>query len=155
MERGSDKHSPMADDELKHDTESLVRGDPVESRSQEGREHEGPAEGEPTPDARIRGDRNDRDALPNGMSFDDVNARADLARFLEPSVFPARADALVEAARENFAPEETIRRLQALPDSTYDNVQQVWATLGGPVEPDVNSGRHSDEPPGMDTGSAG
>ena len=146
MERGSDKHSPMVDDQLKHETESLVRGSPVEARSQEGREQEGPADGEPTPDVRIRGDRGD---APNGMSFDDINARADLARSLEPSVFPARAGELVETARQNYAPEETIRRLEMLPDSTYENVQQVWAALGGPVEPDLNTGHHVDEPPGL------
>ena len=34
MERGSDKHSPMVDDALKHDTASLLGGAPAEARSQ-------------------------------------------------------------------------------------------------------------------------
>ena len=55
LERGSDKHSPMVDEALKHDTASLWHGGPAEARSEEFREQEGPAEGEPTPDARLRG----------------------------------------------------------------------------------------------------
>ena len=54
MERGSDKHSPMLDEALKHDTASLTGGSPTESRSEEFREQEGPADGEPTPDLRAR-----------------------------------------------------------------------------------------------------
>lgn len=152
MERGSDKHSPMLDDELKHQTEALVDGAPAEARAQEGREQEGPAEGEPTPDARIRGERG---GPVNGMSSDEVNDRAELARYLEPSVFPARPAALVETARSNFAPDGALRRLERLPDETYGNVAEVWTAMGGRTEPDAHSGRHFDDPPGMDDGSTG
>ena len=152
MERGSDKHSRLVDEALKHDTQSLVRGNPAEARSQEGREQEGPGEGDPTPDSRLQGERG---ASPNGMSFDDVNARADLARYLEPSVFPARPGALVASARARFAPDVTVRQLESLPDSTYDTVQEVWVALGGPVEPEMSAGRHFGDPPGMGQASAG
>lgn len=35
MERKSEKHNPRLDDEMKHETESLVRGAPVEARAEE------------------------------------------------------------------------------------------------------------------------
>ncbi len=149
MERGSDKHSPMLDDALKHDTASLLGGAPAESRSQEAREQEGPADGEPTPDARITGDR---DLPAGGMTLDDVNARAELARHLDRSVFPARAGELVANAREHFAPDGIVTQLERLPDALYETVQDVWKALGGPVE---ESPGHQAESAGSTGGSAG
>jgi hypothetical protein len=131
VERGSDKHSPMLDEALKHDTASLTGGTPAESRSQEVREQEGPAEGEPTPDARLTGDR---DVPPGAMTLDEANARAELARHLDHSVFPARPGELIANARERFAPDDVIARLELLPDTLYDTIQDVWKALGGPVE---------------------
>ena len=38
-------------------------------------------------------------------------------------------------ARGNHAPEVVLERLQALPEGrTFENVQDVWAALGGTVE---------------------
>lgn len=147
MERGSDKHSPMIDEAMKHETSSTQGKSPAEARSQEGREQEGPADGEPTPDARLRGERV---TPPNGgMSMDDANARADVARYLEPSAFPSGRDALVANARSSHAPDDMVRRLESLPaGETYENVQQVWKAMGGEVEPNHNAGRHFEEPPG-------
>ena len=53
MERKSEKHNPRLDDEMKHETESLVRGAPVEARAEEFREQEGPADDEPTPQSTV------------------------------------------------------------------------------------------------------
>ena len=141
MERGSDKHSPMLDEALKHDTASLLDGAPAESRSQEAREQEGPAEGEPTPDARITGDR---DLPPGGMTLDDVNARAELARHLDHSVFPARPGELTANARRHFAPDDVVAQLDRLPDVIYETIQDVWKALGGRVE---DSPGHQTESP--------
>jgi len=131
VERGSDKHSPMIDEALKHDTASLLGGSPSESRSQEGREQEGPAEGEPTPDARLSGDPW---LSGDTLSLDDANARADLARHLDRAVFPARPGELVENARARHAPEDVVSSLSALPDRLYDTIGEVWAALGGKIE---------------------
>lgn len=49
VERGSDKHSPRADEKLQKETQSLVQGSPIEARAEEFREQEGPGEGEPVP----------------------------------------------------------------------------------------------------------
>ena len=57
VERGSDRHGPRLDEELQRETRSLEQGAPVEARVEEAREQEGPADGEPTPDARLAGGR--------------------------------------------------------------------------------------------------
>jgi hypothetical protein len=122
MERGSDTHGPIMDDELRRQTESLERGAPVESRSEEEREEASPADGEPASDQRLRGGR------PEGL--DDVEARSELARFLQPSAFPADRDGLLRSAAETDAPEPIVGAIRTLPESkVYDNVQSVWEDL--------------------------
>src|SRR5687768_2160201 len=121
----------MVDDALKHEIESLLRGEPTESRSEEFREQEGPADGEPTPDARIRGGAE----IPGvGLSLDDLNGRTELARYLEHRKFPARPDELAAHARERHAPDTVVAQLQQAPDRMYETVSEVWAALGGRVE---------------------
>ena len=131
MERGSDKHSPRVDEELEHETRSLQQGAPVESRVEEHREQEGPGDGQPTPDARLAGGR----ATAASLDPDDAETRADIARFLTPSAFPADRERLVADAEGNQAPEEVLEGLRALPGGrAYENVQDVWGALGGTVE---------------------
>ena len=131
MERGSDKHSPRLDEELDHETRSLRQGAPVESRVEEHREQEGPGEDQPTPDARLAGGR----ATAASLDLDDAEARADIARFLTPSAFPADREALLADAERNQATAEVTERLQAPPAGrVYENVQAIWSALGGTVE---------------------
>ena len=131
MERGSDRHSPRVDEQLDHETRSLQQGAPVESRVEEHREQEGPGEGQPTPDARLRGGR----ATAASLDLDDAEARTEIARFLNPSAFPADREALLADAEGNQAPAEVLERLEALPAGrAYENVQEVWSALGGTVE---------------------
>ena len=132
MERGSDKHSSMLDEALKHDTESIVRGD-RESRSDESREQEGPAEGEPTPEARIHSGGEMPGA---GLSLDDIEGRSELARYLEHRQFPARPGELAAHAQQRHAPDAVIEQLLRAPDRLYDNVAEVWVALGGRTEND-------------------
>jgi hypothetical protein len=131
LERGSDKHGPRVDEEMDRETRSLQQGSPVESRAEEFREQEGPGDRQPTPDARLAGGR----ATAASLDLDDAEARADIARFLTPSAFPADREALLADARDNHAPEVVLERLQALPGGrSYENVQDVWGALGGTVE---------------------
>jgi hypothetical protein len=121
----------MVDEALKHDTASLWHGGPGEARSEEFREQEGPAEGEPTPEAHLRGGGE----IPGtGLSLDDLNGRAELARYLEHRKFPARPDELALRARERHAPDAVVEQLLSAPDRVYDTVSEVWAALGGRVE---------------------
>jgi hypothetical protein len=131
VERGSDKHGPRVDDELDHETRSLQQGAPVESRVEEHREQEGPGDGQPVPDARLAGGR----ATAGSLDLDDAETRADIARFLAPSVFPADREALLADAEGNHATDEVLERLRALPAGrAYENLQDVWSALGGTVE---------------------
>jgi len=129
LERGSDKHSPRVDEELDHETRSLQQGAPVESRVEEFREQEGPGEDQPTPESRLSEGRT------GSLDLDDAEARSDIARYLDPSAFPADRDGLVASAEANNAPDAVLERLQALPDGrTYQGMPDVWAALGGTVE---------------------
>ncbi len=132
MERGSDKHATRLDENLKNGTESIVRGAPVEARASEGREQEGPGDGEPTPDSRLVGGRVSGDG--SQPTDEELEARADIARHLDPSVFPARPAALVASAEDNHAPAWVLDLLNKLPDGTYQNTEAVWQALGGTAE---------------------
>jgi hypothetical protein len=124
MERGSDTHGPIMDDELRRRTEPMERGAPVESRAEEEREEAAPADEEPVADQRLHGGR------PAGL--DDLEARSELARFLQPSAFPAERDALLRSASETRAPDPIVRAIRSLPEArAYQNVQEVWEDLAG------------------------
>ena len=128
MERGSDKHSPRVDEELDHETRSLQQGAPIESRVEEHREQEGPGEDQPTPAPRLT-------EATGSLDLDDAEARSDIARYLDPSAFPADREGLVANAEANNAPAPVLERLQALPAGrTYEALPDVWAALGGTVE---------------------
>lgn len=68
------------------------------------------------------------------MDDHDAERRSALARAIEPSAFPARPSELEATAAKSFADDGIIRALQSLPDRVYDNIQDVWSTLGGPIE---------------------
>lgn len=117
-ERGSTRHGARVDDELKAESESLVRGSPVESRAEAWRQKEPPAEGEPDPDA-----------LP---SRSEVEERSLLAMSLRPSAFPGDRARLVAVAEAEHASPEVMAWLGRLPpDVEFANVQSVWGALGG------------------------
>src|SRR5204862_7695302 len=105
---------------------------PVEARAEEDREQEGPADGEPTPDVRIIGGR--ISVRGDWPTEDELEARAELARRLDPSVFPARTELLRQTAARNHAPDWITDLLAALPDGTYDTSEDVWVALGGSRE---------------------
>ena len=53
MERGSNKHGPMLEEEMDKESQPMVRGGPQEGHVEEEREKE--SAGEPTPGPRIAG----------------------------------------------------------------------------------------------------
>ena len=119
MERGSDKVPPRIDEELDQATASLQRGSPVSSRAEDFREQEGAGEDEPETDARL--------------NVGPAEARADLARHLQPAAFPADRSRLLESAREVHAPDSMLEVLEGLPEGReFSTVQEVWEALGLP-----------------------
>lgn len=116
-ERGSDKVDPRVDEELERRVQPLERGSPAPSRAEEFREEEAPAEGQPGADAR--------------PTLDDSERRTNVARHLQPSVFPATRDRLLASAREMSAPAAVIEVLERLPeDREFADVGEVWDAAG-------------------------
>ncbi|HYZ91205.1 MAG TPA: DUF2795 domain-containing protein [Actinomycetota bacterium] len=125
MDRTSDKHAPRVDDELEREVEPLTRGLPADSRAQESREKEGPADGEPAPDAVIS---TDGDSPPGSMPHDQVERRREIARYLERR-YPATREELLENAIQMHAPTMVIAELERLPAGIYEGFPQVWDKL--------------------------
>jgi hypothetical protein len=136
-ERGSDKHNPRVDEEFVRETEAMERGAPVPSRSEEFREVEGAGDDEESPDARLSGDRGL--VAEDALDPDQLEARSEIARHLEPSIFPADRETLLSSARDNNAPNIVMERLRQLPEGkVFDNVQAVWTAVGGAAEGGAN-----------------
>jgi hypothetical protein len=128
----STKHSPRVDEELEHELQGTIRGGRT-TRAEEWRDVEPSAEGEPdvdaAPDGTLVG------GTPVGMTPDAVVARAELARWLTRAPFPGGRDDLVEAARDNRAPDAVVAELQRLPEGeTFERVGDVARALGYPTE---------------------
>ena len=127
--RESTKHGPKVDDALKAETRSLEQGAPIEARSQERREVEGPADDERDVDSFT--------APPGALGSDSVEARREVSRHLRPSAFPADREALLAEAQDQNAPEAVLQALRTLPGGeTYDTVGEIWAALIGEDDPD-------------------
>ena len=127
MERGSDKHGPMLDEALKHETEGLVRSGHT-THAEEWKDPEPAGEDQPGETAFVGG-------TPEGVDADDIEGRSELARYLNPSCFPAVSAVLLEAAATNGAPEAVLNQLRALPSGReFVNVAEVWQSLGGGIE---------------------
>ncbi len=120
-ERGSTHHSARVDEELHKETESLLRGAPIEACAEDWRRMEPPADGEPLPDSRV--------------TVDDLELRTLLATSLRPSAFPGDRARLLAVAEEEHAEDRILEWLGSLPATrVYPNVEAVWEALGGAKE---------------------
>jgi hypothetical protein len=129
MERNS-KHGFRVDDAMAAETDSLTRGAPIESRVEEWREAEPSGEDQPVADAILNGD-----TAQTGVAHDEVELRSELAKRLRTSAFPANRQTLEDVAMEEQAPGPILDLIRRLPDGrTYENVADIWRTLGGAVE---------------------
>ena len=128
----STKHSPRVDEELEHEIQGMLKGEHA-TRSEEWREVEPPAEGDPDVDADPAGTL--VGGTPVGMDEDAVVARAELARWLTRAAFPGDRDALVEAALDARAPDAVVDEIRRLPEGqTYERIGDVVRALGYPTE---------------------
>ena len=126
------KHSPRVDDELEHEMQGMLRAERA-TRSEEWREVEPQAEGDPDIDADPAGSL--VGGTPVGMDADAVVARTELARWLDRADFPSSGADLVEAARDHRAPDAVVAELEQLPDGqTYERIGDVVRALGYPTE---------------------
>ena len=142
MQRESDKHSPRVDEEMKHELQSLTQGLAAEeSRSREDYTQEAPTEDEIRwePDT----NRPEDDDMGIGIPLGDADARSILARHVTAAHWPASRDELVEVAHTDRAPQNVLDRLRGLPaEVRFENVQEVWAALGGATEETHTGARH-------------
>jgi hypothetical protein len=121
MERESTKHGPLQDDELKHETEPMVRGEAQRAHVEEWREVE-PADDIPV--ARRQGPRRDRDA-------EDIALRSELARVLTRDNFPAERDTLLAKLQDADVPADLTARLARVSsDRPFTSVHEVMVALG-------------------------
>jgi hypothetical protein len=134
VERGN-KHGFRLDDAMAAEVEPMTRGGaPIEPRVEEWREMEPAGEDQETSDARLSGNLHAGDPYP-GLSTDELELRADLARHLRVSAFPANRQLLEEVAIDEGAPASVLDMLRALPDGrSFANVAELWETLGHTVE---------------------
>jgi len=128
----STKHSPRVDDDLEHEMQGMIRSE-RQTRSEEWREVEPSAEGDPDVDTDPGGTL--VGGTPVGMDADAVESRAELARWLDRADFPSSGSDLVEAARDHRAPDAVVAELQRLPEGqTYERIGDVVRALGYPTE---------------------
>ena len=128
----STKHSPRVDEELEHEIQGMVRGG-HSTRAEEWRDPEPVAEGEPDIDAVPTGTY--VGGTPVGMDADAVEARAELARWLDRADFPSSGPDLVEAALDHRAPDAVVGELRRLPEGeTFERIGDVVRALGYPTE---------------------
>ena len=134
MDRGSDKHSPRVDEEMKHEQSGLLQGN-KDTHAEEWRLPE-PA-GEDQPEADLGAGEVLHGGVPDGMDPDDVEARAQLAMFLPLSVFPGVREQLLDHVLDSSAPDVIVERVRQLPAGReFQNVGEAWRALndGGHVE---------------------
>jgi hypothetical protein len=116
----SDKHSPQVDDALKNPRVAAPTG----------YKHEG-APNDDDVFARPR-TASARPGTPPGVEAAEIDLRAELASFIDPSAFPGDRESLLASARDNDAPSRVMAELRALPsEGAFATVQEVWETLGG------------------------
>jgi hypothetical protein len=123
----SDKKGPRLDDELKHETEGMIRGG-------------GPTHAEPFTDPEpVETDtgrdptsiRNARSGgTPPGMTPRDVEDRSAFARVLAGASYPATPRELAEHAAEQGASDVAVAALEDLPDRPYERFADVVEALG-------------------------
>src|SRR5437764_5245320 len=97
MERGSNKHGPRLDHELKRETRSYEQGAPAGGRVEEHREPEGASDDEELADRMIVKRRSNDDLTP-----EELELRSEIAKHLKMSIFPASRTAIIRAAENDF-----------------------------------------------------
>ena len=116
MERGSSKHSPRVDEEMKQEVLGTVQG-VAGGRAEEWKMAE-PA-GEDQPDAT------------RAVDADSANGLSRFGRYIGLSALPGDRDALRHSAEILEAPDDVLADLDTLPDGVvFHTVTEIWAALG-------------------------
>jgi hypothetical protein len=128
MDRGSSKHGPRLDEQMDHEVRGIVQGG-VNTRAEEPNDPE-PA-GEDQPDATWEGAGSHTGGAPPGMTYEEVEQRSRLGRYIPRASLPGNRKALLAGARALNAPEDVLQRIAKLPpDTEFVTVSEIWAALG-------------------------
>lgn len=127
MSDKSDKHGPRLDEELKHETEGLVRGGGP-THADPGHDPE-PVETDAGRDPTAAGAAREGGSPP-GMTPQEVDMRSAYAKVLAGVDYPATRARLSAHAAGEGAPEVAVRALGDLPDREYGGLAEVLETLG-------------------------
>jgi hypothetical protein len=127
MAEKSGKHGPRLDDEMKHETEGLVRGDGP-SHAEEFTDPE-PVDTDTGRDPTAIGTARPG-GTPPGMTPRDVAERSAMAQILSGVDYPATPRALAVHALDRGAPDIAVTALEQLPERQYRNFGEVARQLG-------------------------
>jgi len=132
VDRGSDKVSARRDEQLKHETEGLVRSG-HSTHAEEWKDPEPP--GEDQPDADFAPNGTLHGGTPTGMDPDDVEGRSELASYLGKDCYPMVREQVINLAIDRHAPDRVVDLVRHLPSGReFTNVNEIWSALGGHVE---------------------
>lgn len=127
MERESTKHGRRIDEELHHETASILQGSPVVGKTRDDLRQEDPDEGLDV-EGEIRPDIPDL----SEVTGPEADARAELARAVAGARFPADRAELIAAAQHTDAGDTVFAALSQIPENErFANVQAIWERLGG------------------------
>ncbi|MDJ1134548.1 DUF2795 domain-containing protein [Streptomyces iconiensis] len=120
----NDKNSPLRDDEAK----KRLQGELASNREEE-RLLEPSGEDQPEPGSDPQALRTG--STPEGMTPRDVELRTELAQHLGRHLYPVDRDGVVDALREQHAPDRLVELAGRLPmEKQYANVQEIVRDLG-------------------------
>jgi hypothetical protein len=112
------------DDQRKFETDGIVKGAPVDARS-DYRRQEAPGDDEPDLSPGRRPETAEVDA--DGLSIDDRHDRAEFARWFQPSAFPATGWDLRDMAQDSSAPDGIRAMVDRLePEARFETVSAAW-----------------------------
>jgi hypothetical protein len=126
MERGNTKHGVHLDEEMANEVRGTVHGDGSDSLAEEFHDPEPAGADQPQPDrGRLEG------GAPPGMTYEEVEERSRLGRYIPRSRLPGDREGLIVGANEMNAPDDIVAQLAALPaGETFQTVNEIWAALG-------------------------
>ena len=128
MERGSSKHGPRLDEEMAYEVRGIVQGG-QSTRTDEF--HDPEPSGEDQPETSVVPGGTRTGGAPPGMTYDEVEQRSRLGRFIPMASLPGDREKLLDGARTLNAPDDVLAQLGRLPaDKEYETVNQIWAALG-------------------------
>jgi hypothetical protein len=128
MDRGNAKHGPHLDDAMAHEVRGITQGG-VNPRAEEFHDPEPP--GEDQPDATWEAGGSRTGGAPPGMTYEEVEQRSRLGRYVPRNSLPGDRDRLLAGARQLNAPDDVLGELRGLPKGQkFRTVNEIWAALG-------------------------